>query len=63
MIKVFAGKVRKTGFFQKAGFPGNSDRFFGICYMSPLTQAGGSVATHFVEPARLHQPAGHLSWI
>ena len=22
MIKVFAGKVRKTGFFQKAGFPG-----------------------------------------
>jgi hypothetical protein len=32
MIKVFAGKVRKTGFFQKAGFPGNSDRIFGICY-------------------------------
>jgi hypothetical protein len=33
MIKVFAGKVRKTGFFQKAGFPGNSDRIFGIYYM------------------------------
>jgi hypothetical protein len=32
MIKVFAGKVRKTGFFQKAGFPGNSDTIFGICY-------------------------------
>jgi hypothetical protein len=32
MINVFAGKVRKTGFFQKAGFPGNSDRIFGICY-------------------------------
>jgi hypothetical protein len=34
MIKVFSGKVRKTGFFQKAGFPGNSDRIFGICYIS-----------------------------
>ena len=32
MIKVFAGKVRKTGFFQKAGFPGNSERIFGIYY-------------------------------
>jgi hypothetical protein len=32
MIKVFAGKVRKTGFFQKAGFPGNSERIFGINY-------------------------------
>jgi hypothetical protein len=30
--KVFAGKVRKTGFFQKAGFPGNSERIFGIYY-------------------------------
>jgi hypothetical protein len=36
MIKVFAGKVRKTGFFQKAGFPGNSDRIFGICYKREL---------------------------
>jgi hypothetical protein len=33
-INVFAGKVRKTGFFQKAGFPGNSDRIFGI-YLIP----------------------------
>jgi hypothetical protein len=33
--KVFAGKVRKTGFFQKAGFPGNSDRIFGIYYNFP----------------------------
>jgi hypothetical protein len=32
MIKAFAGKVRKTGFFQKAGFPGDSERIFGICY-------------------------------
>jgi hypothetical protein len=32
MIKVFAGKVRKTGFFQKAGFPGDSERTFGIYY-------------------------------
>jgi hypothetical protein len=32
MIKVFAGKVRKTGFFQKTGFPGNSERIFGIYY-------------------------------
>ena len=30
MINVFSGKVRKTGFFQKAGFPGNSERIFGI---------------------------------
>jgi hypothetical protein len=34
MIKVFAGKVRKTGFFQKAGFPGNSEIIFGIYYIS-----------------------------
>jgi hypothetical protein len=33
MTKVFAGKVRKTGFFQKAGFPGDSDRIFGIYYI------------------------------
>jgi hypothetical protein len=32
MIKVFAGKVRKTGFFQQAGFPGNSERMLGIYY-------------------------------
>jgi hypothetical protein len=32
MINVFAGKVRKTGFFQKPGFPGNSERIFGIYY-------------------------------
>ena len=32
MISVFAGKVRKTGFFQKAGFPGNSERILGIYY-------------------------------
>jgi hypothetical protein len=32
MTKVFAGKVRKTGFFQKAGFPGDPDRIFGIYY-------------------------------
>jgi hypothetical protein len=32
MLEVFAGKVRKTGFFQKAGFSGNSDRNFGIYY-------------------------------
>jgi arylformamidase len=30
MLEVFAGKVRKTGFFQKAGFPGNSDKKIGI---------------------------------
>jgi hypothetical protein len=35
MINVFAGKVRKTGFFQKAGFPGNSVRIFGIYSMFP----------------------------
>ena len=34
MINVFTGKVRKTGFFQKAGFPGNSERIFGIYYKS-----------------------------
>jgi hypothetical protein len=34
MLTVFAGKVRKTGFFQKAGFPGNSDKNFGIYYKS-----------------------------
>jgi hypothetical protein len=33
MLEVFAGKVRKTGFFQKAGFPGNSDNNFGIYSM------------------------------
>ena len=27
---VFSGKVRKTGYFQKAGFPGNSERILGI---------------------------------
>ena len=32
MLNVFAGKVRKTGFFQKAGFPGNSERIFCIYY-------------------------------
>jgi hypothetical protein len=32
MSEVFAGKVRKTSFFQKAGFPGNSDKKFGIYY-------------------------------
>jgi hypothetical protein len=32
MINVFSGKVRKTGFFQKAGFPGGSERIFGIYY-------------------------------
>jgi hypothetical protein len=32
MLEVFAGKVRKTGFFQKAGFPENSDKNFGTCY-------------------------------
>jgi hypothetical protein len=32
MMKVFARKVRKTGFFQKAGFPGNSEGIFGIYY-------------------------------
>jgi hypothetical protein len=32
MLEVFAGKVRKTGFFQKAGFPGNPDNNFGIHY-------------------------------
>jgi uncharacterized protein (DUF362 family)/Pyruvate/2-oxoacid:ferredoxin oxidoreductase delta subunit len=26
VLEVFAGKVRKTGFFQKAGFPGNSEK-------------------------------------
>jgi hypothetical protein len=30
--EVFSGKVRKTGFFQKAGFPGNADKNFGIYY-------------------------------
>jgi hypothetical protein len=30
MLEVFVGKVRKTGFFQKAGFPGNSDKNLGI---------------------------------
>jgi hypothetical protein len=30
MIKVFAEKVWKTGFVQKAGFPSNSERIFGI---------------------------------
>jgi hypothetical protein len=34
MIKVFAGKVRKTGFSQKAGLPGNSEKIFGIFYKS-----------------------------
>jgi hypothetical protein len=34
MINVFAGKVRKTGFFQKAGFPGNSETIFGIYFIS-----------------------------
>jgi hypothetical protein len=34
MIKVFAGKFRSTGFFQKAGFPGDSERIFGIYYSS-----------------------------
>jgi hypothetical protein len=29
MIKVVAGKLRKTGFFQKAGFPGDSERILG----------------------------------
>jgi hypothetical protein len=38
MRKVFAGKVRKTGFFQKAGFPGDSDRIFGIYYILPITK-------------------------
>jgi hypothetical protein len=27
MLTVFAGKVRKTGFFQKAGFPGDRKEF------------------------------------
>jgi hypothetical protein len=27
---IFAGKVLKTGFFQKAGFQGNSERILGI---------------------------------
>ena len=40
MIKVFAGKVRKTGFFQKAGFPGNSERIFGIHYMQRAKRVG-----------------------
>jgi hypothetical protein len=45
MIKVFAGKVRKTGFFQKAGFPGNSERIFGIYYkcVSDIDPCGGLV--------------------
>jgi hypothetical protein len=30
IIKVFAGKVRKTGFSQKAGFPGSPTENFGI---------------------------------
>jgi hypothetical protein len=36
MIRVFAGKVRKTGFFQKPGFPGNSEGIFGIYYDQSL---------------------------
>jgi hypothetical protein len=36
MIKVVAGKVRKTGFFQKAGFPGDSERILGICYKTAV---------------------------
>jgi hypothetical protein len=32
MLEVFAGKVRKTGFCQKAGFPENSDKNFGISH-------------------------------
>jgi hypothetical protein len=41
MLEVFAGKVRKTGFFQKAGFPENSDKNFGTCYKGP--DGGGRV--------------------
>jgi hypothetical protein len=33
MLEVFDGKVRKTGFFQKAGFPGNTDKNFGIYHI------------------------------
>jgi acetate---CoA ligase (ADP-forming) subunit alpha len=38
MIKAFAGKVRKTGFFQKAGFPGDSQRIFSIYYRTTGTR-------------------------
>jgi hypothetical protein len=34
MLEVFAGKVRKTGSFQKSGLPGNSDRSLGTYYKS-----------------------------
>jgi len=32
MFAIFAGKVRKTGFFQKAGLPANSDKNVAISY-------------------------------
>jgi hypothetical protein len=40
MIKVFAKKVRKTGFFQKAGFPGNLESNFGFTIYSRPTHLG-----------------------
>jgi hypothetical protein len=60
MIKVFAGMVRKAGFFQKAGFPGNSERIFGIYHISetkPRSAGRSGEFSYFVVPEK-----GHLSW-
>jgi hypothetical protein len=38
MIEVFAGKVQKTGFFQKPGFPGISERISAE-FLTPSGQA------------------------
>jgi hypothetical protein len=48
MLEVFAGKVRKTGFFQKAGFPGNADKNSGIYYMREITR--GHAANCTIQP-------------
>jgi hypothetical protein len=53
MINVFAGKVRKTGFFQKAGFPGSSERIFGI-YYNQVIGSGTRKASGTMQAAMRH---------
>jgi hypothetical protein len=54
MLEVFAGKVRKTGFFQKAGFPGIRTKILAFTIKEIVSDlAGVGPRSRLLDSARL----------